>query len=586
MKKLTNNHKLTVKSLQAYGKNLLTCSITLSFLLSIFFIETPLFAGDNLTGTQGIVNIAPINPEFERFMSRRQSRSLREKPDTGGYATGLIPSPIKPMIHKKDAHGSRRVSSYAPKYDMRYHEGNNGRIESLLTPVRDQGKCGSCWAFAAFGMVEAQLKKDHGQHDAINDYSENNMANRHGFGGDPCGGGNIYMATAYLSRYDGAVSEWDDPYDTSGYCTNCKPERYVDNVIFMPVRSEIFDIHYIKEAIIDHGALYTNIRWDKNYFNSYSNTYYYDVEEDTNHAVVIVGWDDNHVVPGAPGNGAFIVRNSWGKGFGENGYFYVSYYDKVIGFHTLAYSDDRPEFSFDTVYYYDDLGMTTEVGGGETGWGANWFVPDEDGQIAAVGFYATRPTAYEVRLYDHFSDGRFSHLLNTIKRGWVDAPGWYTVQLDEPVSISKDDGFGVVVKFNTPGYNYPVPVEMPFDFYAPLATANAGESYISLDGINFEDATDYFADTNVCIKAFVQSSINNTPDGDVAPLNERDGIVNVGDALVALRFALGLEAVTEKDLGHGDVAPLDTQSNPNPDGQITVGDALVILRTALGIISF
>jgi hypothetical protein len=77
-----------------------------------------------------------------------------------------------------------------------------------------------------------------------------------------------------------------------------------------------------------------------------------------------------------------------------------------------------------------------------------------------------------------------------------------------------------------------------------------------------------------------------TADGDVAPLGNRDGIVNVGDALVALRFALSLETPTQDDIYHGDVAPLDVTNHPYPDGQITVGDALVILRKALGIICF
>jgi hypothetical protein len=75
-------------------------------------------------------------------------------------------------------------------------------------------------------------------------------------------------------------------------------------------------------------------------------------------------------------------------------------------------------------------------------------------------------------------------------------------------------------------------------------------------------------------------------DGDVAPLGNRDTKVNVGDALVALRFALCLEIPTKEDKLHGDVAPLDAHGIPNPDGEITVGDALVILRKALGIIAF
>jgi len=82
------------------------------------------------------------------------------------------------------------------------------------------------------------------------------------------------------------------------------------------------------------------------------------------------------------------------------------------------------------------------------------------------------------------------------------------------------------------------------------------------------------------------TTISSLSDGDVAPLGSRDGNVNVGDALVALRFALNLETPTQEDIAHGDVAPLDAENKPNPDGVINVGDALVILRKALGIVSF
>jgi len=79
-----------------------------------------------------------------------------------------------------------------------------------------------------------------------------------------------------------------------------------------------------------------------------------------------------------------------------------------------------------------------------------------------------------------------------------------------------------------------------------------------------------------------------TAEGDVDPLGDRDCTINVGDALVCLRFALGLEQghPTADEVCHGDVAPLDTENKPSPDGVINVGDALVILRKALGIVSF
>jgi hypothetical protein len=76
------------------------------------------------------------------------------------------------------------------------------------------------------------------------------------------------------------------------------------------------------------------------------------------------------------------------------------------------------------------------------------------------------------------------------------------------------------------------------------------------------------------------------PDGDVAPFGSRDGIIDVGDALICLQFALGLKEPSQEDLMHADVSPLNSYGIPQPDGQITVGDALLILRKAIGIISF
>jgi len=89
-----------------------------------------------------------------------------------------------------------------------------------------------------------------------------------------------------------------------------------------------------------------------------------------------------------------------------------------------------------------------------------------------------------------------------------------------------------------------------------------------------------------CIFGGPLKALSFTTYGDVAPLGNRDGLVTVGDALVALRFALGLETPTQEDIAHGDVAPLDAENKPNPDGTINVGDALVILRVALGLVNW
>ena len=124
----------------------------------------------------------------------------------------------------------------------------------------------------------------------------------------------------------------------------------------------------------------------------------------TNHEVLIVGWDDNY--PAAnfattpPGNGAFLVKNSWGTGWGSSGYFYVSYYD------TKFASDSNPSAVFDNaeatsnysgIYQYDPLGDCTEYGfSSSTGWFANVFTAQATASLSAVGFYADDP-GHELR---------------------------------------------------------------------------------------------------------------------------------------------------------------------------------------------
>ena len=159
------------------------------------------------------------------------------------------------------------------------------------------------------------------------------------------------------------------------------------------------------------------------------------------------------------------------------------------------------DLNFNKIYYYDNLGWTVSFGyRRDAAWGANWFIPDNAGILTAVGFYATS-YMYEIYIYDEFNGSSFSDLrfsqAETLMYG-----GWYTVKLDQEVAINKNDGFGVVIKFYTPGYNFPVPIEMPIADYSSGATANPGESYISPNGSFWSDITDYYANTNICIKAF------------------------------------------------------------------------------------
>jgi C1A family cysteine protease len=469
----------------------------------------------------------PVNPAFLEYQKKMGQAKALGTQTTSGFGMGEIPDPIPPEIHKPDK--VNRSQTYevpsAPqdqptspdrgalpsdeKYDMRDPNNDDNFSDTLLTPVRDQGLCNTCWAFTTYGVLESFLKWSFDLSDSVNDYSEDNLRHRHGFDWKPDDGGNMKMSTAYLARHDGPISESDDPYTcgSTDFCSDCTPVRHVDNAVFMPVRSGVTDNVYIKEAIVQHGALYTSIYYHDSFYNNSDHTYYYDGPNDSNHGVVIVGWDDNKGTA-ADEDGAFIVRNHWGTSWGESGYFYVSYYDKSIAFKQINYfiDEDDSQLDFDTIFQYDRLGWTGSIGYGDgSDWGANIFIPRENGEIVAVGFYAVASNmSYEIDIYDDFNGTTFSNsLLGKAQPGSVEYSGYYTVKLDTPVAVSRNDNFAVVVKFNIPGEPYPIPTEGPISGYAST-TAGSGESYISPDGVTFSDivGSPGCSSTNVCIKAF------------------------------------------------------------------------------------
>ncbi|NQT84409.1 hypothetical protein HQ563_15400, partial [bacterium] len=312
----------------------------------------------------------------------------------------------------------------------------------------------------------------------------------------PCDGGNSDMSTAYLARWSGPVDESDDPYND--YDDRPSPggdcQKYLESARRFTTPTDI------KNAVMTYGALHTSMYWNAAYYNSVDYTYYYTGGASTNHAVAVVGWDDAKETD-ATNPGAWIIKNSWGASWGDSGYFYISYDDtKAVDYGvSFCYAVATSEYVLN--YQYDPLGHTYARGYGNTvAWGANIFTPTEDGYLGAVGTYAgAHSTAYEIYIYDDFSGGQFSTLLGSTS-GTMDNEGYHTITLPSTVELTNGDSFGIVVKFTTPGYNWPVPLEYPVADYASGATANSGESYTSSNGASFSDITIFLVDANVCIK--------------------------------------------------------------------------------------
>jgi hypothetical protein len=360
------------------------------------------------------------------------------------------------------------------------------------------------------------------------------------------------MSTAYLTRWSGPVSEADDPYhdwdDRPSPGGQCR--KYLQSVLWF------FTDTNIKNALMTYGGIYVSMYWDSAYYQPSEYTYYYSGSNSTNHAVTLIGWDDDKAVTGAPGYGAWLIKNSWGTGWGDSGYFWISYYDSVAVSYAVAFCDAVSTGSYATNYQYDPLGWTTSMGyGTTTAWAANIFTPTANERLTAVGLYAgADATSYIIYVYDTFDSGTFSSLLGSVS-GTLRNSGYHTIPLTLPINLTTDNDFSVVVKFTTPGYNYPIPVEIDFAGYSSGATASPGQSYISSTGTTFTDITTYsgYAKTNVCIRgltiAITQAS---------AP-SPADGATNVG-ITTDLSWTAGAGA-TSHDVYFGTSSPGTFQGN-------------------------
>jgi len=403
--------------------------------------------------------VAPLNPDFIRYQNQKIFGNSTPEYSSEGYLLGEIPPPYLPSFAGFSSGSFDQTVITDPVFDLRT-AGENGI--SLVTSVKDQGNCGSCWTFAAMGSIESKWIID-GLGDF--DLSEENLNNCHGFELDPCEGGNIEMAMAYFTRRSGPILESESPYTASeGTC----PTGFHE-IAYLPDLRQLPNVmNTIKQALIDYGALYTNMRWENGSYNRNDFTYCYSGSSDssTNHAVLIVGWDDTKVTSG--GTGAWIIRNSWGPGWGENGFFYISYNDSLAN-SSVGYFPTRWDYNANTrVLGYDELGSTSSLGyGGISGVGLVRLITNGAMVVQKIGTWVTGANAYIIiEIFDNFDGTTLTTSLGTIPSKQCKIPGYYTFDLPTPISFNKTSDFYVKVKYQTGSYNYPIPVESISEGYS------------------------------------------------------------------------------------------------------------------------
>ncbi len=398
----------------------------------------------------------------------------------------------------------RRRASFPTSY--------NNFERGVLPPVRDQGSYGSCWSFATIGSVEADLIQD-GMAGTGIDLSELHLVyyTYHTYldekncnvgdtitlnGQQPLNrGGNGQMGTRTLANMVGPVLEEAVPYSLKtaydpgsafGRSENCGLQLTGAYTISSS------DKDAIKQNIMQHGGVIGSMYFRDSYYSSTYSSYYYDGSSGTNHAIMIVGWDDNFPGTNFPnasglGNGAWLVRNSWGEtAYDRRGYFWMSYECKSVGGN--MYAVDARDWQYDHCYAYDSIpfgGTISSEGSSVTA--SQEFTVSGGEMISAVGV-ETGTAELTVTVTVSCGEQTASQTIYTTY------PGYYLIPLDETVTAEQVTPVTVSVTFEGGGGTIKVPVEVSNgDYGGVVFYANSGgggvvinDKIISIDGRTYD----------------------------------------------------------------------------------------------------
>lgn len=441
--------------------------------------------------------------ESEEFPDIRHEESpeIQSSPESPYSPENLYPQeeiPTEPVVSEED---HREEETELPsRFDY--------RDVGKQPPVGDQGRFGTCWAFASLMAIESSLLPEESWV-----FSADHMSRKNSFSMDQEDGGQYAMSMAYLLAWQGPVLEADDPYGDGTSPDGLTPVKHVREIRIL----ESKNYQEIKKAVYRTGgvqsSLFTNLKdytSRDQYYNEETFGYYYSGQEKANHNVVIIGWDDDYPKENFKQqpreNGAFICQNSWGPRFGEQGCFYVSYEDTNIGDTNVLYSGIETVHPGARIYQSDLCGWIGQIGyGEEEAYFAAVYQAGGSEYLTSVGFYATMPdTSYKVYAARAESPGKMK-LFHPAAQGSFKEAGFYTVELADPIKLEPGEKFTVAVDIHTPGAVHPVAIEYQAPDLAGQVDITDGEGYLSSDGKNWVSAEENQS-CNLCLKAYTRSA--------------------------------------------------------------------------------
>lgn len=372
-------------------------------------------------------------------------------------------------------------------------------------------------------------------------------------------GGSAPLATFTLAKWSGPELESAAPFDASTQANlnsmaadmaqknNLRYSSYfhMQNAIsfdenLIGEKNYFADTNIIsemKQAVIDHGAMSVAMYFArKNVGTSPNGTSYYQADYSgekairaSNHCVTIIGWDDNYSKSNfnttPPGDGAWLIANSYGTEFGDEGYFWLSYYDQSI---SDCYTFQlEPANNYDHILQYDGFGWGSATYSKSYNIkAANIFTADAAApqQLRAVSFYTlTDDQQYKIEVYRGVSSAptNGTPVSECTTTGTMEHNGYHTVPLAVPVNIGAGEKFSVVITYIQSGSS---------TIYVPYEGRNIIDSSLTIKYSSQKGQSFLFTKTtksssrrwydmsslgynNVCIKAFT----NNTDSASDVP---------------------------------------------------------------------
>lgn len=454
--------------------------------------------------------------------------------------------PYNPVYY--DENGNK-VDMNALRAELDGDTGNNpesqpttydARSYNLITNVKYQGNYGTCWAHATMACLEADAIKnsyytkdnadfseahlawfqknpvDSSNSTSANDGSNNTIISN-GHTGAFDRGGHVYPAIATLSRMEGIALESDFSYsEVKNYTQNLysDSQRYNSGSGLMATSMvELKGQYEVKQWIKDHGAVFCAY-YARNPINSNAAYYYKTVT--INHAVTIVGWDDNYSVNNFDGgnrpakNGAWLVKNSWDTDWGNNGYFWMSYETTPIQF--FGFTVGKTEGIKNNYTYNGESADRFEVKVPSNWQTANVFEAKGNEKLTKISFYtAQRNLDVVVKVYklekNHLAPVS-GDLVFTESKTYKNA-GYHTVNLKNSVELAEGQLFSVVVEYSTASKRMIIFCENSKSDIAYVS--EKGESWFGYDGDWIDTSKLDGGYGNNYINAITEESSGSTP---------------------------------------------------------------------------